>query len=79
MVCLQPFQGIRIRPLLPIDFPEYTPEYYFKSILRETDGQSSTDGAPLRSRQHNSYLILRDQSRVLVLLVGGCDDSNTIT
>lgn len=78
-VYLQPFQGIRNRLYLPIDFPKYTSKYYYKSTLRETDGDSSRDGALLHSRQHDSYLLPRDQSPVLVQLVGRCDDSNIIT
>ena len=73
---MRSFQGIRIHLYLPISYPEYTPEYYFKSTLRKTDGGFSPDGAPVRSGQHNPYLLLLDQSRVSIQLVGRCGDSN---
>lgn len=79
MVYLPLFQDMCTRLYLPIYFPEYTPEYHFKSILHETDGNSLPDGAPLHSRQHYSYLLHCDQSRISVQLVDRHDDSNIIT
>lgn len=79
MLYLQPSQGIRTRLYLPTDIPEYTFDYCFMSIPRETCGYRSTDGAPLHSTQHISYLLLPDQSLVSVPMVGKCHDNNVIT
>ena len=79
MLYLQPFEGIRTGLYIAIDIPDYTFEYCFTLMPRETCGYRSTDGVPLHSTQHLSFLLLPGQSLVLAQMGDKCDDSNSIT